>query len=404
MLKLLKEQKITIFGEGITAKAVNQKLQEFSEFKIVKPEDQPCFGVISPGLNPKRYIHYNYPLISEIELAFLLFKYIGKLPQIIAVTGTNGKTTTTSLIAHLLDIPSGGNIGECFINFVHKKKSKIAKSLVLELSSYQIEMSPTFIPDIFVLLNITEDHLERHGSMQEYSKIKCSLINRLSKDQYYIYNGNDTNAAIHLSSCTNLAAQQINFQKSNFSKELVQSQLIGNHNKENLLAALTVAKIVKPRQNFAKKVKLFKNIAHRLEVVGRFKGIIFINDSKATNPLSTIAAIKSFNVDSKIILMLGGQKKFAPYDELFSLISERQIPVVSFGQDRYFFTNGLKNMTPIVGEAKSLQEAVHIACKKGSDNTTVLFSPAGSSFDAYKNFEERGNDFREIISKISTNQ
>lgn len=386
----------------MTATAVRNKLSEFPEYQEVSPQAKPDLGIISPGLVTEEYRKkYSFPIISEIEWAYLLFKHLGKLPFFIAISGTNGKTTTTHLVADLLDIPMAGNVGIPLINYVSKNLTEIPVSFSLEMSSYQIEQSPAFTPDIYILMTITEDHLDRHKTMDNYANVKMSLAERQSENQAFIYNGADEWIVKKVKKLKNKKVRLIDFTRGRkmFAKELAASPLLGKHNEDNLLAALSAAALVK-KKSYVQKVKKIKKIPHRLEPVGIVKNIEFINDSKATNPDSTIAALKSINV-KRMILLLGGQKKQASYEPMFELIRKGRIRVLTFGEAREFFNENLRSVGLVLASKPTMKEAVKTAFKKAADRDIIVLSPGCASFDEFHNFEERGNVFRKLVSGLS---
>ncbi len=397
-------KKITIFGSGVTANAVREKLKEFSEFSEVAPEDNPDLGILSPGLHTDEYqSKYHFPLLSEIDLAYQLFSYVGKLPYFITISGTNGKTTTTHLVADLLQIPLAGNVGIPLINYVSKDIKKIPNMFSLELSSYQIEQSPTFTPDIYILMNITPDHLDRHKTMENYGRIKLSLAKRQNTQQHFLYNGQDEWSLKLLKELLPLPTNLVDFQtkKDTFSNELRESPLLGAHNQDNLCAALCAVSLVGNGFSFLEKVKQIKNIPHRLEKLAPVNKITFINDSKGTNPDSTIAAINSVDC-AHTILLLGGERKKVSYEPMFELIKNEKLRVITFGQDRSFFNDKLEGYSLLLGNAEKMSQATLLAYKLASPQDIVLLSPSCASFDEFKNFEERGNVFRELVSRISS--
>ncbi|MEK6556726.1 MAG: UDP-N-acetylmuramoyl-L-alanine--D-glutamate ligase [Candidatus Margulisiibacteriota bacterium] len=395
---------LAIFGTGITATAVREKLTEFPAYTEVSPDESPDVGIISPGLRTEEYLSkYSFPIISEIEWALYLFKNVDKTPKFIAISGTNGKTTTTHLISHLLNIPMAGNVGIPLIRFVSPEISLIPDQISLEISSYQLEQSPAFQPDIYVLLNITEDHLDRHETMKNYAEIKLRPAHHQHSEQFFIYNGQDTWIQKMLPFPDSLSCQCIDFTKkqADFSDEIQASPLLGNHNVENLLAALCAASIgeTKPHR-FLQAVQSIQPIPHRLEKVSVLRGITFINDSKGTNPDSTLAALHSLPLD-KVILLLGGQRKQVSYETLFSLIENHRVRVITFGQDAQFFNEHLQNITPILGTKSKMSEATNLAFSLASSGDIVALSPGCASFDEFKNFEERGHAFRDAVSRLS---
>ena len=394
-------KKVTVLGEGKTANAVNNKLKELNLFELTSDTKNTDLVIISPGLNPKKHTEgITAPVISEIEFAYLLFKYYKNPPKLITITGTNGKTTTTDLISQLLDIPSAGNIGVPLIEFVSNDPNKVPKIISLEVSSYQLETSPTFKPDIYILMNITEDHLERHGTMEEYARMKLKVLPLMTKSDYFIYNSKDQITVDYLSK-NKIEATLIDLQqRESLNKFLKASPLLGEHNTENLSAAINASLLINKNSVTIQKIENIKAYPHRLEKVRTLNGVEFINDSKATNPDSTIAALNSIPGD-KMILLLGGDKKSVSYDIMFNLIKKNNVRSIAFGGAREFFYEGLKDADGLLlGKTYNLEEAILLAYKKANSGDIVVLSPACASFDMYKNFEERGNEFKQIVSTI----
>lgn len=397
-------KKITVLGEGKTANAVKNKMLELSLFELTTDSKNTDLVIISPGLDPKKQtIDKSIPIISEIEFAFLLFKLFNNLPKIITITGTNGKTTTTDLISQLLNIPSVGNIGKPLIDLVSRDSNLVPKTISLELSSYQLETSPKFKPDIYILMNITEDHLERHVTMEEYAKVKLKVLFNMQKKDYFIYNSKDKITMDFLNK-NKIKANLVDFQKTEkINQYLDASPLLGEHNKENLSAAINACLITDISSINLTKIRQIKAYPHRLEKVCTINKITFINDSKATNPCSTIAALNSIP-HNKTILLLGGDKKAVSYEAMFDLIKKNNIRTIAFGGARDFFYNALNNTNFLLGKTYNLEEAIMLAYKKAKAEDVVLLSPACASFDMYKNFEERGNEFKQIVSSIPYNK
>ncbi len=396
-------KKITVLGEGKTAKSVLNKLNELALFEITTDTANTDLVIISPGLDPKKYtLGITAPVISEMELAYLLFQYFKNPPKIITITGTNGKTTTTDVISQLLNIPSAGNIGVPLIEFVSNNPTKVPKMISLEASSYQLEMSPTFKPEVYILMNITEDHLERHGTMEEYARIKLKVLHLLTNKDYFIYNSKDTFTMDFLSK-NKIAANLIDIHKRDeIAYLLKESPLLGEHNQENLSAAINASLIMDKNSITIEKIRNIKAYPHRLEKVRTLNGVEFINDSKATNPDSTIAALNSIPGE-KTILLLGGEKKSVSYEQMFSLIRKNNVRCIAFGGARDFFYEALSDSPLMLGKTYNLEEAIKLAYSKVNSGDVVLLSPACASFDMYKNFEERGHEYKQIVSTIPNN-
>ncbi len=392
--------------------------------------DKSDLIVISPGISPQSEVvqkisSRDLPLISDIELA----KHYIKNP-IIAVTGTNGKTTTTSLITHIINNSgkkaiSCGNIGKPLIELVNEDISNI-DYFVLEISSFQIYYSLNLSCEIAICMNITPDHLDWHGSFEHYLETKKKIFTQQKKDSWAILNYNDrflksfnlSNNLFYFSSDISRIKDLEGFEnfayyknndllvnyKNKTSTIINKSdlQIIGTHNIENALASIAVSKIIDIKDTAIKSgLESFKGVEHRLEYIKNINGKAFYNDSKATNPEATIKAIEAFKDKQgrKITLILGGRDKNTDLNEMVTLIKSFISEVILYGEAKERFKKELDNCnynkTIIVN---NLNEAVIVSSKLKND--IVLFSPACSSFDMFKNYEERGKLFKELVSKL----
>jgi len=381
-------KKISILGSGITGKAIKKKLNQLNDFVISDPDVADCI-VASPGIPPSEYPKVPGEIISEIEFAYRLFKSkkYGIMPKIIAISGTNGKTTTTTLISKLLNCHTAGNIGKPLISFVGQNNEYIS----CEVSSYQLESSPTFAPLVAILLNLTEDHLQRHGDMQTYCKVKAKMVLNQRESDFYIYNRNDK----WLSSIAKHAKSQL----IPFNSPTTLGQ--------NIAAVRKVAEILCISDDHTDKViNSFEGVEHRLEKVTTFRSITVVNDSKATNPDSTIVALESCS--KSVILILGGKDKLTSLDVLSNWIKKKVKHILLLGEasDRFeteFVKNGITKK--IITRVKDMKEAVDASFKKATKNDVVLLSPACASFDMYENFEDRGEDFKKLVRDyVKTNR
>ena len=365
--------------------------------------------VVSPGVHLdipvlKEAGKLEIPIISEIELAY---RYLKK--PIIAVTGTNGKTTTTTLIGEILKtagkkVAVAGNIGYPLISV----DDTYLDLIVAEISSYQLEAIEKFKPWISIILNITPDHLERHKTMEEYAALKGRIFENQTADDFLIYKSDDY---LVKEVVKKARAKLIPFNRGDLSilpcpKEKI--YIKGEHNLENALAATYTAKICGVGEEIiAKVLGEFKGVEHRIEYVATIREVIFINDSKATNPDSTIVALKAVNGKrvtgngKRIILIAGGRDKGTDLSELSRWILKTVKAVILIGEatERFktaFSKNGFKNIYPV----ESMAEAVKKSLSLASEGDTVLLSPACASFDMFKNFEERGKVFKEEVTRL----
>lgn len=367
----------------------------------------------SPFLNKIR--ENGIRIISEVELAF---KYI-KAP-LIAVTGTNGKTTTTTLIGEMLkkddrNVFVGGNIGNPMCEEVLNGSS--SELILSEISTFQMEGIETFKPHISVILNITPDHLDRHKSMAEYIALKKRVfINQNTRD-YTVFNMDDKITAAlsnvgkgeriffsrirEVDNGAFVRGNNIIFRR-NRKEEIVSTlkdlKIIGVHNIENTLASVAVGGICDiPPRLMREVISEFSGIPHRMEFVKEIEGIKFINDSKGTNVGATIKSIESFN--EPIILIAGGKDKGNDYLPLKPLIEDRVKFLILIGEAKKKMAsvmNGFRNIL----NAESFEEAVNEAFDKAEKGDVVLLSPACASFDMFRDYEDRGEQFRKIVKSL----
>ena len=353
------------------------------------------------------------PVLSELDFAL----NFAKPKKIIAVTGTNGKTTTTTLIYEIIkqgykNTFVAGNIGLPISEVVTKLNSK--SILVLELSSYQLEDSPSFRPNISVSLNITPDHLKHHHTMTNYVKAKANVFINQKKKDYAVYNFKDkylkksilkTNAVkftFNDDKCINCIYYQdgiFYLKKNNKTIKLnPKINIPGKHNIDNILASIAASYIAGTKKTVIEKViSNFKGVEHRIEFVKEINGVKYYNDSKGTNVDSTKVALESF--DKNIQLILGGQDKGSPYKPIFKLIKKKVKNIFLIGEATNIIKKQLKDSVPMV-ECKTLSTAVkkiHSVAQKGD---IVLFSPACASFDQFNDFEHRGREFKKFVLKI----
>ncbi len=375
--------------------------------------------VLSPGvsvLNPLviKAREMGKRIIGELELA----SYFVTSP-ILAVTGTNGKTTTCSIIEHTLTknkIPSKlvGNVGNPLSNEVNNITNE--DILVTEVSSFQLETVCRFTPHIACILNISEDHLERHFNMSNYIYLKSKLILTLKESEYAVLNYDDENVK-NLSQKT--MGKVVWFSKnqkvqgaylSNNSIYFLDEEIInvndllikGDHNVENVLASVCILKLMGlKKEEIVNGLTTFKGVKHRIEEVVTHNNITFYNDSKATNPDATIKAISTFSSDT--ILILGGYDKGLDYTGLFKYIKDKEyiktIILIGDTSKKMFLTCeklGIKNVMVI----KDFAMAINVSYKIAKDGYNVLLSPATSSYDMFTGYEERGEKFVEIATSI----
>ena len=353
-------------------------------------------------------------ILSELEFAL----NFAKPKKIVAVTGTNGKTTTTTLIYKI--IKSGnkntfvaGNIGFPISEVVTRLNSK--SILVLELSSYQLEDSPFFKPDISISMNITPDHLKHHHTMAKYIKAKANIFVNQTKQDYAIYNYNDkhlkksivkTKAKIF--DFNNLKTRNGIFYKDKIiyikksgkiaAKLAPQINIPGKHNIDNILASVMASYLAGTKiSTIEKEVSKFKGVEHRIEFVKEINGVKYYNDSKGTNVDSTKVALESF--DKNIQLILGGQDKGSPYKPIFNLIKKKVKNIFLIGEATNIIKKQLKGSAPMV-ECETLKNAIKKIYSVAQKGDIVLFSPACASFDQFNDFEHRGKEFKKFVLNL----
>lgn len=377
--------------------------------------------ITSPGIPPHSEVmqlikKHKIECFGELELAY---RESGR--PFIAITGTNGKTTTTKLISEILtkgglNAPACGNIGVPATEFIEEKNIDY---FVAEVSSYQIATSPTFTPQIGVFLNYTPDHTDWHGSEEEYFQAKASLF--LDRHPAWaVLNAKNLKIAylkldIHSNTwffnreaedkCVYSDGDKIIVKNENKNNQeiikLSEIPLKGKHNLENVMAAIAVAYIAGVEHDIIRQAIMeFSPPEHRIEFVAKIGGIEYYNDSKATNCDSTICALKAFGME-KVVLIAGGRDKGTDLTEFAQEVKKRANAVILIGEATDRFTHALKKEgVERIYKELTLERAVE---KAGELNLgPVLLSPACASFDMFKNFEERGKAFKEYVNKKKT--
>ena len=377
--------------------------------------------IVSPGVPAKMpplqlARNRGIPVWSEIELAWRLMR--GKL---VAITGSNGKTTTTALVGHILQsakIPVlvGGNIGTPLLAKV--EASSDSTVTVAEVSSFQLETIEAFRPDVGVLLNLTPDHVDRHGSFEEYARAKQRLFENMLDRDAAVLNADDPEVARRgpahgqvfwfsrqkrLAAGTFMRGDQILFRREGSEEVLMRRgdiPLRGEHNLENVLAASTAAILAgAPVGAISAAVRTFPGVEHRLEYVAEIKGVAFYNDSKATNVDATLKAIEAF--PGSLFVILGGKDKGSPYAPLREPLREKAKRVLLIGAAADKIREELEGAVTME-YAGTLDRAVALAFEQAVSGDTVLLAPACASFDQFENFEQRGRVFKEIVARLGT--
>ena len=375
--------------------------------------------VVSPGVDLKidpiqQAMKKGIQVISEIELAYRFIQI-----PIIAVTGTNGKTTTTHLIGEMLKekgkkVGVGGNVGDPLILFA--EGGDRWEVLVVEVSSFQLEAIEDFRPKISILLNITEDHLDRYTSYEEYIEAKARIFVNQNSGDVAILNGDDpivtglgkkVKAAKILFSlekkpkeCAFSNGEKIllRFKGKEESYSLAKTPLKGVHNVENMMAALTAARVYGASKGAIENVlNRFEGLEHRLEFVREIDGIRFFNDSKGTNVGSVVKSIQSFS--DPVILIAGGKDKNGDLSPLRGLIKERVKQLILIGEAKGRMKREWEGLTGTT-LAQTLEEAVLLAYQRAKRGDVVLLSPACSSFDMFKDYKERGKVFKDAVHRL----
>jgi UDP-N-acetylmuramoylalanine--D-glutamate ligase len=376
----------------------------------------------SPGIPHKnemvkKVLEKGIPLVSEMELAY---RHKGE-SRIIGITGSNGKTTTTALTYHLckeggLDCALVGNIGNSIARQVALDPKPV---YVAEISSFQLDDIDQFRPDVAVLTNITEDHLDRYDyRFENYIRAKFNIMKNQKAGDHFIYNEDDPVTMANMShyplnsnplpltmsrELPKGAYIRNNMMTMNVSEALTMSiydfALKGKHNQYNTMAACVAASTIGIRkEKIREAVKTFGSLEHRMEPVGIIRGVEFINDSKATNVNSTWFALESMS--KPVILILGGVDKGNDYTLLYDLIKEKVKAIVCLGVDNTKLHKAFGNVVEVMVNTSSAEEAVKAAFHLSSKGDVVLLSPACASFDLFTNYEDRGRQFKEAVKEL----
>lgn len=377
----------------------------------------------SPGIPEKAEIikkvkTAQIAIIDEIEFAY---RYIDN-SKVVAITGTNGKTTTTLLTYHLmknagLNVALAGNVGFSMARQVATQKFDW---FVLEMSSYQLDGTETFKPDIAILLNITPDHLDRYEyNMQNYVNSKFQIIENMEPQQHFIYYTDDAVIANEVKTKSIVPEEiKISLQKDstspvkydggkmsftlkakNFRIGQEETTLKGPHNLINTMAAVSAAFLTGISLDAIKQgLKTFKNAPHRLEPVGTIKDVEFINDSKATNVDSVVYALGSY--DKPLVWIAGGIDKGNDYNLIKEEVKKKVKVLICLGKDNDKLKKAFDGVVPRIHETQSVKELVRMALKAATAGDIVLLSPACASFDLFRNYEDRGDQFRSAVIEL----
>ena len=428
---LLAKQKgyaVVLMDEGSLKDGYRKELQqaaisflekEIDEAKLLQADEV----VKSPGIPEKnewvkKIREKGIPIISEIELAY---RYKGE-SKIIAITGSNGKTTTTSLIYHIckhagLDCALVGNIGFSFAKQVAVEPKGL---YVAEISSFQLDDIKTFRPDVAVLTNITEDHLDRYDyKIENYVRSKFRIAENQTADDVFIYclddettvkNINNYSIKSRLAPITmskelpqgaylSNAKMHLKWKSEEMQMSVDDFTLKGKHNQYNSMAASMAATAIDIRkEKLREALQTFESLEHRMEPAGTVRGVSFINESKATNVNSTWYALESMN--NPVILILGGVDKGNDYNLLKELVKEKVKAIVCMGLDNRKIHEAFGDIVPLMVNTENAEDAVKAAFHFANKGDVVLLSPACASFDLFKNYEDRGNQFKQAVKDL----
>ena len=406
------------YQQILNEEKIEWEQQQHTENKILNAD----VVVKSPGIPDKAPIvkklhEKGLKVISEIEFVYQFAKNTS-----IAITGSNGKTTTTMLTYHLLkqeglNVGLAGNIGESYAKQVAIDPEKL---FVLELSSFQLDGNINYNPHIAIITNISPDHLDRYEYKYEnYIASKFRITMNQTEDDYLIYDADDeaiknwlknnqTKAQLVPFSLTkkfekgayledNNIIAMINNEK--MTVPVAEIAIEGKHNVKNAMAATLVAQMMRVRkQTIRESLSNFQNAEHRLEKVAKINKVQYINDSKATNVNATYFALESMNTPT--VWIVGGVDKGNDYDELMTFVHEKVKAIICLGIDNTKIINAFSPIVDLIVEASSMEEAVKLASKASEEGDTVLLSPACASFDLFTSYEDRGTQFKNEVQKL----
>ncbi len=406
------------YKEVLNHYAIEWENETHTENKILNAD----LVMKSPGIPEKapivkKLVEKNIPVISEIEFAAQFTK-----AKTIGITGSNGKTTTTMLVYHLLksaglNVGLGGNIGKSFARQVAEDNFDY---YVLELSSFQLDGIVKYRPDLAIITNISPDHLDRYDYKYEnYIASKFRITMNQTEEDFLIYDADDEAISEWLK--TNKTKAQLipfslekTFKKGAFLNNnimevaineeefVMETQYIaleGKHNIKNAMAATTVAKLLNIRKaTIRESLANFQGVEHRLEKVLKIQNVQYINDSKATNVNATFYALDSMN--SPTIWIVGGVDKGNDYTELMSLVHEKVKAIICLGVENKKIIEAFGNVVDVMIEVSSMNDAVRMAQRMAEKGDAVLLSPACASFDLFDDYEDRGRQFKQAVQNL----
>ena len=408
-----------VYKKELDAKGIRWEEGQHTESEILSAD---CI-IKSPGIPHKVPIVQqakakDIEIISEIEFAS---RYTDA--KIIAITGSNGKTTTTTLVYHLLkeaglSVAVGGNIGYSFARLVAQEPKEY---YVLEISSFQLDDITSFHPHIALLLNITPDHLDRYNyEFQNYIDAKMRITEFQQAADFLIYDADDPVTAQEIGK-GQVKAQllpfslektfergawsldeknmYVNVNQNIFEMSTKDLTIKGKHNLKNAMGATMVAKLLNVRnENIRNSLMTFQGVPHRLEFVREVEGVRYINDSKATNVNSVYYALDS--MEEGLVWIVGGQDKGNDYTPLIPYVSKKVKAIVCLGIDNQKIIQTFQSIVPTIIETHSMEDAVQVGRGLSQEGDTVLLSPACASFDLFQSYEDRGNQFKHYVNML----
>lgn len=408
-----------VYKKELDAKGIRWEEGQHTESEILSAD---CI-IKSPGIPHKVPIVQQakakgIEIISEIEFAS---RYTDA--KIIAITGSNGKTTTTTLVYHLLkeaglSVAVGGNIGYSFARLVAQEPKEY---YVLEISSFQLDDITSFHPHIALLLNITPDHLDRYNyEFQNYIDAKMRITEFQQAADFLIYDADDPVTAQEIGK-GRVKAQllpfslektfergawsldeknmYVNVNQNIFEMSTKDLTIKGKHNLKNAMGATMVAKLLNVRnENIRNSLMTFQGVPHRLEFVREVEGVRYINDSKATNVNSVYYALDS--MEEGLVWIVGGQDKGNDYTPLIPYVSKKVKAIVCLGLDNQKIIQTFQSIVPTIIETHSMEDAVQVGRGLSQEGDTVLLSPACASFDLFQSYEDRGNQFKHYVNML----
>lgn len=364
-----------------------------------------CFAeadliVVSPGVPELKQLaaarERGVPVVGELELAVREVT-----APIVAITGTNGKSTTTALIGHLLAEGGlrtvvAGNIGTPLLDLL--PEARAAQAVVLEISSYQLETAPSLKPHIAILLNITPDHLDRYGSMDRYVLAKALILQNLGPEDICIYNGSDP-LVTQVTKPSRARKLAFSIEKSPVPYHLSDTTLTGLHNFENMIAAtLAVQAMGVPDAAIRRGLKTFQGLPHRLQLVRERRGVKYFDDSKGTNVAAVVKSLAGFS--EPVHLIAGGLGKGSGYQELRTPVRDHVKTLILMGQAANDMKDELGDLTQTL-TVDSMALAVKAASDRARPGEVVLLSPACASFDMFRDYADRGDQFVKCVKELA---